>query len=76
MAKNHDFGYHTYFFEGNKVKVCIFKFECLQAICKSKLAAFKYYVNKKLHKSHWTGATEFGTKKMEEFERTWSAFER
>ena len=34
------------FFEDNKVKGYIFKFVWLQSICKSKMAAFKYFSNK------------------------------
>ena len=37
--------YHTNFFEGNKVKIYIFKYVWLQAICKSTMAVFKSLVN-------------------------------
>ena len=40
------FGYPTNLFEGNKAKGYIFKFLWLQGICKSKMAAFKYLINK------------------------------
>ena len=58
--------------ESNKVKGYIIKFVFLQAIFKSQMAALKSFVNK--INSNYTGQCyEFGTRKIEEFERTWPA---
>ena len=41
-----DVVYPTNFVEGNKLKGNIFKFVWLQDICKTKMAAFKSFINK------------------------------
>ena len=46
MAQLHrDCGCPTNFIEGDKLKGYIFKFVWLQDICKSKMAAFKSFIN-------------------------------